>query len=202
MVWTEWGRLTRFLESARIAFAREHQLWGALELADTASPKIHVKNDEATYQASLIQHREAVSDSWLVHASVLLSYYALAEAAAADKLGVDDVADIGGIEVWGQRLLEAANADWKDVKDGKAGAVEVAVVRNAIAHGERCYSQRGINRLTASGIATTADPGAPVLVDYPARHEYRARLRSLLRVGQVRGAEHSGEDGAAQQRTA
>ena len=69
----------------------------------------------------------------------LLSYYALAEAAAADKLGVDDVADVGGIEVWGQRLLDAAKAEWKQVKAGKAGAVEVAVVRNTIAHGERSY---------------------------------------------------------------
>lgn len=188
MVWSEWGRLTRFLESARIAFAREHELWGALELADTVSAKIRVKNGEASYQASLIQHREAVSDGWLLHASALLWYYALAEAAAAVKLSVDDIADIGGIEVWGQRLLDAANADWIDVKAGKAGAVEVAVVRNTIAHGERCYSQRGINRLLAAGAVNAAQPGASVVVDYSTLHEYRARLRSLLRVGQVRGA--------------
>ena len=27
VVWTEWGRLTRFLESAGVAFAREYNLW-------------------------------------------------------------------------------------------------------------------------------------------------------------------------------
>jgi hypothetical protein len=199
VVWAEWGRLTRFLESARIAFARECGLWGALELADAASAKIRVKNGEATYQASLVQHREAVSDSWLLHASVLLSYYALAEAAAADKLGVDDVANVGGIEVWGQRLLEAANADWDDVMDGKAGAVEVAVVRNTIAHGERCYSQRGVNRLQAAGVAPAPSSGASVLLDYHTLLKYRARLRSLLRVAQVRGADQAGEAGVTQQ---
>jgi hypothetical protein len=199
VVWTEWGRLTRFLESARIAFAREYDLWGALELADPAAAKVRVMNGEATFQASLDQHREAVSDSWLLCASVLLSYYALAEAAAADKLGLDDVADVGGIEVWGQRLLDAATADWNVVKAAKAGAVEVAVVCNTIAHGERHYSQRGVNRLQAAGVLTTAKPGAPVLLDYPTLHEYRARLRSLLRVAQVRGADNAGESGAAQQ---
>jgi hypothetical protein len=202
MVWTEWGRLTRFLESARIAFAREYDLWGALELADPASAKVRVVNGDVTYQASLVQHREAVSDSWLLYASVLLSYYALAEAAAADKLGVDDVADVGGIEAWGQRILDAATANWNAVKAGKAGAVEVAVVRNTVAHGDRFYSQRGVNRLQAAGVRPGATMGAPVLLDYTTLHEYRARLRSLLRVAQVRGADNAVEDGAAQQQHA
>lgn len=188
MIWTEWGRLTRFLESARIAFARESKLWESLELADATSAKIRTENGKATYQATLAQHREAVSDALLLNASVLLSYYALAEAAAADKLGLDDVSDVGGIEVWGQRLLDAAGASWQDVKDGKAGAVEVAVVRNAIAHGDRTYTQRGINRLQAAGVQVSINPGAPLQLDYASLHEYRARLRSLLRVGQVRGA--------------
>lgn len=188
LIWTEWGRLTRFLESARIAFARESKLWESLELADATSAKIRTENGKATYQASLEQHREAVSDTWLLNASVLLSYYALAEAAAADKLGLADVADIGGIEIWGKRLLDAAAADWQDVKDGKGGVVEVAVVRNTIAHGDRTYNQRGINRLQAAGAQVSINPGAPLQLDYASLHEYRARLRSLLRVGQVRGA--------------
>lgn len=193
MIWTEWGRLTRFLESARIAFARESKLWESLELADASSAKIRTENGKATYQASLEQHRQAVSDTWLLYASLLLSYYALAEAAAADKLGLDDVTDVGGIEVWGQRLLDAAAANWQDVKDGKAGAVEVAVVRNTIAHGDRTYTQRGINRLQAAGGQVSVSPGSPLQLDYAALHEYRARLRSLLRVGQVRGAAGDGE---------
>ncbi|WP_144329367.1 hypothetical protein [Tepidimonas charontis] len=193
MIWTEWGRLTRFLESARIAFARESQLWESLELADASSAKIRTENGKATYQVSLEQHRQAVSDTWLLNASILLSYYALAEAAAADKLGLDDVTDVGGIEVWGQRLLDAAAANWHDVKDGKAGAVEVAVVRNAIAHGDRTYTQRSINRLQAAGVQVSVSPGAPLQLDYTALHEYRARLKSLLRVGQVRGAVGDGE---------
>lgn len=193
LIWEEWGRLTRFLESARIAFARESKLWESLELTDASSAKIRTENGKATYQATLKQHRQALSDTWLLYASLLLSYYALAEAAAADKLGLDDVTDVGGIEVWGQRLLDAAAANWQDVKDGKAGAVEVAVVRNTIAHGDRTYTQRGINRLQAAGGQVSVSPGSPLQLDYAALHEYRARLRSLLRVGQVRGAAGDGE---------
>lgn len=196
MVWNEWGRLTRFLESARVAFGREDNLWGALELADAASAKVRVLNGDAKYQVSLAQHREAVSDSWLLHASVLVCYYALAEAAAGDKLGVDDVACLGGIEVWGQRLLDAVKADWNQVKAGKAGAVEVAVVRNTIAHGERSYSQSALNRLHSAGGVSTANVNDPVVLDYATLHEYRSRLKSLLRVAQVRGDETAREDEA------
>jgi len=194
LIWTEWGRLTRFLESARIAFARESKLWESLELADATSAKIRTENGKATYQVTLAQHRDALSDTWLLNASVLLSYYALAEAAAADKLGLDDVSYVGGIEAWGERLLDAAGASWQEVKGGKAGAVEVAVIRNAIAHGNRTYTQRGINRLQAAGAQISISPDTPVQLDYTALHEYRARLRSLLRVGQVRGAQGDGAD--------
>jgi len=31
----EWGRITRFLESARLPFARERNLWTSLEIATT-----------------------------------------------------------------------------------------------------------------------------------------------------------------------
>ena len=33
-VWTEWAELTRFMESARMAFARERNLWHSLEITD------------------------------------------------------------------------------------------------------------------------------------------------------------------------
>lgn len=32
-LWREWGRLTRFLESARLAFARERGFLGSIEFA-------------------------------------------------------------------------------------------------------------------------------------------------------------------------
>ena len=194
MVWSEWGRLTRFLESARIALARESDLWGSVEVTDSASVSIRSNQEGMTYQASLEQHRQAAADSWLLHASILLSYYALAEGAAAEKQGIDDAAAIGGIEVCGQRLLDAAGSSWQEVKGGKGGAVEVAVIRNTIAHGERHYTQRGVNRLKVAGVETPAAAGNPIELDYPSLHEYRARLRSLLRLGQVRGVGNSDVD--------
>jgi hypothetical protein len=38
-VWTEWGRLTRFLESAQPAFVRERNLWRSLELASAVGAR-------------------------------------------------------------------------------------------------------------------------------------------------------------------
>jgi hypothetical protein len=182
-LWSEWGRLTRFLESARIALARESRLWQTLELQNAADAKVRVDAAGAAYEVTLDQHRAALGDDWLLFAQVLIYSYALAESAAADKLGFPQVPD-GGIEVWGRQLLTVAGNAWADVKDGQAGCVEVAVVRNIIAHGDQVYSPASINRLAAAGIAGK-QPGYPVLLDYAILREYRARLKSLLRAGQV-----------------
>jgi hypothetical protein len=48
-----------------------------------------------------------------------------------------DARDLRGIEDWGGRLLGRTNQSWDSVHHGLAGAVEVAVVRNAYAHGTR-----------------------------------------------------------------
>ena len=69
-------------------------------------------------------------------ASVLIHSYALAEDAAAERLG-GDARDFGGIEDWGARPLATTGSAWDSLKEGRAGAVEVSVVRNAYAHGGR-----------------------------------------------------------------
>jgi len=182
--WDEWGRLTRFLESARIAFQREARLWQSLELEDPRNATVHVVDGDASYSVTLDQHRAAVSDDWLLFGLVLISSYAVAEAATADKLGLTQLTNIGGIEVWGKRLLDGAGNSWSDVKDGLPGAVEVAAIRNVIAHGDRTYSANAVKRLSAAGI-TDRVAGTPVVLDYGTLREYRARLKSLLRAGRI-----------------
>ncbi len=186
-VWTEWGALTRFLESARLAFARERNLWHALELADREAVTITSSTGVKRYEVSLRQHVAAVDDEVTLHASVLIHSYALAEAAACQHLGLDS-REAGGIEGWGKQLLDANGRDWTDVHDGRAGAVEVAVVRNAFAHGTRSIDARGSQRL-ADASAPPRVAGELVSLAYEELCLYRDRLRSLLRYGGVAARE-------------
>ena len=184
MDWNEWGRLTRFLESARISFQREAKLWQSLEIQKPEEIKVHVSDDKSYYSVTLEQHCQAVNDEWLLYGLVLVASYALAEAAVAEKLELSQVTDIGGVEAWGQKLLDKSKSKWGDVKDGRKGAVEVAVIRNTIAHGDRTYSPKSINRLTAAGIETRK-AGDPVELNHLTLKDYRARLKSLLRAGNI-----------------
>lgn len=182
-VWTEWGALTRFLESARVAFARERNLWHSLELADPEAVQITTTTGARRYEVTLANHVAAVEDEVILHASVLIHTYALAEAAACSKLGIDS-RSAGGIETWGRRLLAQNNRDWTGVFDEEAGAVEVAVVRNAFAHGTRMIDASDETRLAAVG-APPRRAGDAVGLPYEELRVYRDRLRSLLRTGGV-----------------
>ena len=184
MDWNEWGRLTRFMESARISFQREARLWQSLELQKPGEIKVHVNDDKSYYAVTLEQHCQAVTDDWLLFGLVLVASYALAEAAAAEKLGLRTMTDVGGVESWGQQLLNGAGSKWSDVKDGKGGAVEVAVVRNVIAHGDRVYSRASVNRLAAAEVAGVKE-GDPVVLTHGVLKDHRARLKSLLRAGGI-----------------
>ena len=179
----EWGRITRFLESGRRAFAREYELWSTLELGDRDAVKLSVTKPTGVYTVRVQQHLDAVADDQTFHAAVLLQTYALTEAAAADRLGVD-ARVFSGIEQWGTTLLEHAGAEWTDVKDGLPGAVELAVARNAFAHGTRTTDARAAKRLNDAGIRGRKT-GTPVTLDYEQLVVFRSRLLSLLRAGEV-----------------
>ncbi len=180
--WDEWRRITRFLESARLAFDREADLWGSLQIADDT--QISVSTGKGIFEVDVGTHRAAVGDVETLFASVLIHSYALAESAASDHLGRDS-RSFGGIEDWGGRLLKAAGSEWEKVMDGEVGAVEVAVVRDAFAHGAREVDARAAARLAKLGLKSRPS-GSRVSLDYETLQEYRARLRSLLRSGGIR----------------
>src|SRR6476620_2235167 len=119
-VWTEWGRLTRFLESARLAFVRERNLWTSLELARLDEVRLSADTGRSLYKVPLAQHLAAVEDEDTLFASVLIHSYALAESAAAARLDIDS-RDCGGIEDWGTRLLVANGRTWDSIDGGVAG---------------------------------------------------------------------------------
>ncbi len=182
MLWDEWGRITRFFESSRIALAREATLWKSLQLADPADAFVRVTTGSSTYQVSLEDHAAAVADTWFLYASALMSYYALAESAAADRLGLDDLVGCDGIADWGERLLESAGAKWRKPSE-RSRIVEVGVVRNLIAHGDRVYSKRAVAKLQTAGLSPCPAVGDPVVLDDDTFREYRTRLKGLLNRG-------------------
>ena len=114
-------------------------------------------------------------------AATLVLSYALAEAAAVDRLGIDSRI-VAGIEDWGGRLLRAAGKDWQCVVGGRAGAIEVGVVRNVIVHGQNVIDEKNFTRLEKGGSQAFA-LGDPVELTYDRVVAYRARLKSLLTAG-------------------
>ena len=79
----------------------------------------------------------------------------------------------------GRQAPQCNDCDWSEVKGGLAGAVEVAVVRNAFAHGSRTIDPPARARLLAAG-ARTRPVGSVVTLPYSQLREFRARLLSLL----------------------
>ena len=185
-VWEEWGRITRFLESARLAFARERNLWTSLEIQDAEDVRLLAPSGQGTYRVALPKHLQAVQDEDILLGSVLIHSYALAESSAAQRLHAD-ARDFGGIEDWGARLLATTQSTWDSLHDGLAGAVEVAVVRNAYAHGTRQIGQSARRRLLNAGGPLSSN-GWSVTLDYPTLKLFRGRLRNLMDVGGVGNA--------------
>jgi len=183
-MWSEWKRTTRFVSSVRLALARETQLWSSLELEEDSPAVIDTTLGTSQYRVNLDAHLNAIKDEHLLCAMALLYSYAVAEAAVAEKLGRETDA-LGQVEARGRELLVAATRDWADVLDGKTGIVEVAVVRNALAHGCSTYEQRHHNRVASAGHAPTWNVGDPIILTFETLKSYRSRLKSLVRMGEA-----------------
>src|SRR4051794_25483101 len=84
-----------------------------------------------------------------------------------------ELRSLGGIEGWGTRLLTGNDRDWSEVEGGLAGAVEVAVVRDAFAHGSRTIDSLARARLLAAG-ARTRPVGSAVTLPYTDQREFGA----------------------------
>jgi hypothetical protein len=181
--WEEWGLITYFVESARLAFARERDLWTSLEIRDLEDARLSSSNGNGTYRVPLAKHLEAIRDEDILLGSVLVHSYAIAESSAAQRLSMD-ARDFRGLEDWGARLLATTQSSWESPRDGLAGAVEVAVVRNAYAHGERHISPSAQDRLHRAG-GSRAGQGSAIRLDYPTLKVFRGRLRDLMDVGGV-----------------
>jgi hypothetical protein len=177
------GPYHSLLESARLAFARERNLWTSLEIREPEGVRLSSPNVNGTYRVPLAKHLEAVRDEDILLGSVLVHSYALAESSAAKRLNMD-AREFRGIEDWGTRLLATTQSSWELLRDGLAGAVEVAVVRNAYAHGLRHIGPGAQDRLLRAG-GSLRGQGSSISLDYPTLKVFRGRLRDLMDVGGV-----------------
>lgn len=181
--WDEWARLTQFLQSARFVFARERELWAALGIKNAA--RVRVAAPDGSYSALVHKHVDTLEDAEILYESVLVHSYALAESAAAVRLETDQRC-LGRIEEWGAALLRTTDRAWTDVEGDLAGAVEVAVARNAFAHGARTIDPATRKRLLDAGAPARA-VGSVVTLSYAELGKFRSRLKSLLNAGGIGG---------------
>lgn len=180
-IWDRWGALTRSMMSTRVAIARERAFWEQLDFTNRSTLKIKATVGETRYPIRLVDHVSALDDEGTLMAATLVLSYALAESAALERLGLES-RSVAGIEDWGGRLLRASEKTWSDVPDGRAGAVEVGVVRNLVVHGQGVVDQKNFARLESAGSKAFA-LGDTLELSYDRVVTYRARLRNLLTVG-------------------
>jgi hypothetical protein len=186
-MWSEWGRLTRFFESARIGLLRERRIWESVEISQPSATKLTLRDGPRTYSVTVSQHLAAIQDEHSLCSSVLVYSYALAEMAAREALGIPETRTLkGGIESWGRRLLKNTSSSWAKVLGGKAGCVEVAVLRNAVAHGHGKFDTGMRDRLAKAGGTPHWNIGERLTLDYETTTICRSRLKSLLRHGGIR----------------
>lgn len=180
-IWDRWGALTRSMMSTRVAIARERAFWEQLDFTNKSTLKIKATVRETRYPIRLVDHVSALDDEGTLMAATLVLSYALAESAALERLDLES-RSVAGVEDWGGRLLRASGRAWSDVVDGRAGVVEVGVVRNLVVHGQGVVDQKNFARLEMAG-SPAFRLGETVELTYDRVVTYRARLRSLLTVG-------------------
>lgn len=181
-IFDEWGELTKVFFSTRIAIDREAALWRSVEIARRDDVTLEVIRGQRTYAVDLNDHVRVLSDEHPLCALVLSLSYALLEAHARDRLNTAKLE--GGIEGWAKKLLDAHGRDWADVFGGKQGLVEVAVVRNALAHGAT-ITQEIHQRFADDGGVCPWPVGMVIRLDFETTNVFRDRLRSLIRVTQA-----------------
>ena len=151
-------------------------MWQSLGLVDLAGATISSRRDGVDHSVDLDKHLAALTDEDILWGAVLVHSYALVQNAAVEELG----SKVPGIENWGQAILERNGKTWTDVKGGLAGAVEVAVVRNAIAHGTRRVDENSAKRIKRTGGPTTWRENSKISFGYAQLRGYRNRLKDLL----------------------
>jgi hypothetical protein len=182
LIWNEWKRITRFIESTRIVFSREELIWSSLEIPNKKDVILTTKQGPSTYTVALQDHLDGIRDTHVVHSIALVASYALVESFGRIKLHLSDNDELkGGIESWGKDMLATAGHTWSDVLDGLSGLLEVSVIRNALSHGLKTVNQSMVNRFASQSMTAPWGVGDKIEITYANLDKFRARLKSLMR---------------------
>jgi hypothetical protein len=203
-IWDEWKSWTRFQALIDYSLETSATLWQGLPVKDRDQVTIQRTLGQSRFACPGNQFLPMLQDRHTISSLLVLSSYALIEGhieevldymVTAGVVGIQIVDDVragtqtaktfiasGGIETWGTSLLLQLGRDWGNVHDGCGGIVEVAIVRNALAHGARTVTQSMINRVQQNGGALPWAIGAPIRLDLSLVRTYRDRLRSFARV--------------------
>lgn len=202
-IWDEWLALTRLQWSGRIAFEVEAARWASPYLHGVDAVSVKISDGGGHYETSLENHLKALEDQRLFLSLILTRSYSLLESHAKlaefiirterwgmleegvsgdDQDEIDSIELQGGIEVWSQKLMDRVGQDWGAVFKGKAGLIEVSIVRNALIHGCSRASSRLVENAVRRGCSLPFSAGDEVVVDFPLVHEYRGRIKSFCRI--------------------
>ena len=171
-VWDRWGELTRFVMAARTAIRMEAKRWSELHVKDPDATIIIDPTRKTKFQTELPTYIAALENEHPFNAMVTQSYFGLLEDHAKEVVrrlhrlgrihpakfaflkGIKDVdtkagkiISNGGVEIWGEALLDLVGGKWGKSPPGKATMVEASIVRNCTVHGSSLATQAMHNRM-------------------------------------------------------
>ncbi|MGA4238568.1 hypothetical protein ACI2TX_17380 [Ralstonia nicotianae] len=203
-VWEEWRKLTEFFALSDHVYASQANAWNCLPLADSHGAQLRIGSGDFKFESTGDRYATVLGDRHMLSTVVLIHSYGLLQVAMfeayeelskiahantplrssfiADNKLIETLMSDGGIETWGDRILNDLGRSWNDVEGGKAGIVEAATIRNAVAHGQRTVSQKMENRVMRVGGTLPWKVGNTIRLDIACTKEYRHRFRSFMRV--------------------
>lgn len=210
-VWERWKELTQFLALSDHVLLSQKEQWQTLPLAGKDDARIVRADGPYKFETDGKTYGAILTDRHVLSSVVLLNSYALVESLVrqvyshleprplintpllvdlrAKTTTIRSELKNGGIEAWGTKLLQDLGRDWGYVESGLAGVVEVAIVRNSVAHGESHVTQSMLNRVSTASGTLPWGLGSEIKLDIARLKEYRHRLRSFARV-----IEHGAEE--------
>ena len=157
----------------------------------------------STFRTFVPGHLDRIAKGNGLHKMAMLRYYSVVESFARftshiitsgeysllrNGLTVADIELIeatpipGGIEAWADTALKNVMQKWDDVYGGKAGLVEVSLIRNAVTHGVHRMTKDILDAAEKRNTRLPFAIGDDLVVSFELLNEYRGRLRSFCRI--------------------
>lgn len=190
-IWKQWGELTAYHNALDVACDWYSALWSLVPIEEIDKTQVVRRRDVSEFTRNTGEFRKLLDDRLPLANLIFLSSYALFETyctdaferlSAASKAPVSADYLTGGIECWTDRLLKLSGRNWSAVKCGRAGILEVGLVRNSLAHGAKAFSVKDVARFTAIGLTPPWNPNHPIPSTPLAMLELRHRLNYYLTI--------------------